>query len=101
MNISVTDLNLFEDWFKTKLLAEKERRINYIRLKWDSLNIENRSLLIDFLEDKLLTYYKPFYLNKNYNEFYLILKDQIELSYELIHKWLSSKLENHSNKILS
>lgn len=88
---SITDLNRFEDWFKNKLLEERRRRINYIQSKWNSLNLENRSLLIDFLGNKLLTNYKPLYINKNYNEFYLILKDQFELRYELIHKWSSLK----------
>ena len=90
---SLIDLNRFEDWFRMKLVQERQRRINYIKFKWDNLNMVNRGLLIDFLGNKLLTTYKQFFINKKYNEFYLILKDEFELCYELIHKWSRSKLD--------
>lgn len=101
MNKSFIDLNRFENWFRLKLVEEKQRRINYIKLKWDNLNIVNRELLIDFLGNNLLKEYKTLFINKKYNEFYLILKDQFELCYELIHKWSSSKLEINNDKELS
>ena len=75
--------------FKMKQL--KTVLLNYS--KWDNLNMVNRGLLIDFLGNKLLTTYKQFFINKKYNEFYLILKDEFELCYELIHKWSRSKLD--------
>ena len=93
MKKSFIDLNGFEDWFRLKLVEERQRQINYIKSKWDNLNIGNRGLLIDFLGNNVLKDYKKLFINKKYNEFYLILKDQFELSYELIHKWSSSKLE--------
>ena len=98
MNKSFIDLNRFENWFRLKLVEEKQRRINYIKLKWDNLNIVNRELLIDFLGNNLLKEYKTLFINKKYNEFYLILKDQFELCYELIHKWSSSELEINNDK---
>jgi len=100
MNKSFIDLSRFENWFRLKLVEEKQRRINYIKLKWDNLNIVNRELLIDFLSNDLLKEYKKLFINKKYNEFYLILKDQFELCYELIHKWSSSKLEINNDKEL-
>ncbi len=100
MNKSFIDLSRFENWFRLKLVEEKQRRINYIKLKWDNLNIVNRELLIDFLGNNLLKEYKTLFINKKYNEFYLILKDQFELCYELIHKWSSSKLEINNDKEL-
>ena len=93
MNKSFIDLNRFEDWFRMKLVEERQRRINFIKSNWDNLNKVNRGLLIDFLGNDLLKYYKPLFINKKYKEFYLILKDQFELCYELIHKWSISKLE--------
>lgn len=87
MNKSLIDLHEFEDWFRMKLEEERQRRINFIESKWDNLNIVNRGLLIDFLGNNVLTGYKLFFINKKYNELYLILKDQFELCYELIHKW--------------
>lgn len=93
MNKSFNDLIGFEDWFRMKLSKERERRINYVESKWDNLNIVNRGLLIDFLGNTFLKDYKPLFINKKYNEFYLILKDQFELCYELIHRWSSSKLD--------
>ena len=100
MNKSFIDLSRFENWFRLKLVEEKQRRINYIKLKWDNLNIVNRELLIDFLCNDFLKEYKTLFINKKYNEFYLILKDQFELCYELIHKWPSSKLEINNDKEL-
>lgn len=100
MNKSFIDLNRFENWFRLKLVEEKQCRINYIKLQWDGLNIVNRELLIDFLGNDLLKEYKTLFINKKYNEFYLILKDQFELCYELIHKWSSSKLEINNDKEL-
>ena len=58
MNKSFIDLSRFENWFRLKLVEEKQRRINYIKLKWDNLNIVNRELLIDFLSNDLLKEYK-------------------------------------------
>ena len=101
MNKSFIDLSRFENWFRLKLVEEKQRRINYIKLKWDNLNIVNRELLIDFLGNDFLKEYKTLFINKKYNEFYLILKDQFELCYELIHKWSSSELEINNDKELS
>ena len=100
MNNSFIDLNGFEDWFRLKLVEERQRRINYIEIKWDNLTIVNLGLLIDFLGNKLLEDYKPLFIDKKYSEFYLILKDQFELCYELIHKWTKSKLENLNDKKL-
>ena len=100
MNKSFTDLNGFEDWFRMKLVEEFQRRINYIKSKWNNLTILNRGQLIDFLGNNLLTKYKLLFINKQYNEFYLIIKDQFELCYELINKWSSSKLETNNDKEL-
>jgi len=41
MNKSFIDLSRFENWFRLKLVEEKQRRINYIKLKWDNLNKVN------------------------------------------------------------
>ena len=98
MSKSFTDLNGFEDWFRMKLVEEFQRRINYIKSKWNNLTILNRGQLIDFLGNNLLTKYKLLFINKQYNEFYLIIKDQFELCYELINKWSSSKLETNNDK---
>ena len=100
MNRSFIDLNRFEDWFRLKLVEERGRRINYIESKWDNLNVANRGLLIDFLGNNFLKDYKPLFINKKYNEFYLILKDHFELCYELIHEWSSSKLESPNDEEL-
>ena len=98
MNRSFIDLDGFEDWFRLKLVEERQRRINYVKSKWDNLNLVNRGLLIDFLGNNLLKDYKLLFINKEYNEFYLILKDQFELCYELIHDWYSSNLGNPKNE---
>lgn len=91
MNKSFLDMDAFEEWFRSKLVEEKQRRINYILLKWDTLDRDDRESLIDFIDNTFLKDYKQLFINKKYNDFYLILKDQFELSYELIHKWSSSK----------
>jgi len=91
MNKSFLDISKFEDWFRMKLIEERKRRINYIQSKWDNLSSINRGLLIDFLGNDLLKEYKTLFIHEKYNEFYLVLKDQFELCYELILEWSGSK----------
>jgi hypothetical protein len=93
VNKLFSDLSLFEEWFRTKLMEEKRRRVNFIQSIWDSLSLKNRNLLIDYLNNKVLSDYKTLFIEKNYSEFYLILRDQFELSYELFINWLKLKKE--------
>jgi hypothetical protein len=91
---SFKDLKIFEDWFRTKLFEEKKRRVNLIESIWNDLNLENRDMLIEFLCNDFLSNHKQFFIEKKYGDFYLVLKDQFELCYELIYEWSSLKLKS-------
>jgi len=85
------DFKYFEEWFRSKLIEEKNIRLKYIESTWDNLSQENRENLITFLDNKIVTKYKFIYIDKKFNEIYLVLKEQFELCYEFFKAWSNFK----------
>ncbi|MBY9015658.1 MAG: hypothetical protein KGD68_08215 [Candidatus Lokiarchaeota archaeon] len=87
MVYSLRDLSTFDEWFFRKLIEEKNRRINYIRNTWDNLDKKKREKLIEFINDSFLVRFTPFIIEKSYDELYIVIKDRIENSFEIIENW--------------
>ena len=87
MVYSLRDLSSFEEWFFRKLSKEKNRRINYIKNTWDNLNQKKRKDLIEFINDSFLLQFISLIIEKSYDELYIVIKDHIENSFEIIETW--------------
>jgi hypothetical protein len=87
MVYSLRDLSSFEEWFFAKLVEEKNRRIKFIKNIWDNLDQKRRTYLIEFINDSFLERFTPFIIGKSYDELYIVIKDRIENSFEIIETW--------------
>jgi hypothetical protein len=77
----------FEDWFIKKLIEEKNRRIDYIKTIWDNLTQKQRENLLKYINKDFLLLFMAHITIKNYDELYIVIKDHIENSFEIIEKW--------------
>jgi len=77
----------FEDWFIKKLIEEKNRRIDYIKTIWDNLTQKQRENLLKYINKDFLLRFMAHITIKNYDELYIVIKDHIENSFEIIEKW--------------
>ncbi len=87
MVFSLTDLDLFEEWFYRKLMKEKERRIEYVTNVWNKLVPDQRANLIFFTENKFLVRFCDFIISKSFNALFTIVRENLVNSYELIEEW--------------
>jgi len=87
MNINIDNIADFEGWFKNKLLLEKEKRSKFIEKTWDNIAPKDRLDLINELGNKEFINYSNFFIEKDYIDLYLIVREQLELYYEAIKEW--------------
>lgn len=81
------DLKSFEEWFYTKLIEEKNRRIIYIKNLWNNLEPIKRNNLVNFIDNNFLLRFRNSIMQKSYNELYLVIRDHLENSFEIIKRW--------------
>lgn len=81
----------FEEWFIKKLIEEKSRRIDYIKTIWDNLTQKQRENLLKYINKDFLLRFMAHITIKNYDELYIVIKDHIENSFEIIEKWENNK----------
>lgn len=87
MVYSLRDLKSFEEWFYSKLIEEKNRRIIYIKNLWNNLDPKKRDNLVNFIDNNFLLRFRPLIMVKSYDELYLVIKDHLENSFEIIKRW--------------
>jgi len=81
------DLKSFEEWFYTKLIEEKNRRIIYIKNLWNNLDPNKRNNLVNFIDNNFLLRFRNSIMQKSYNELYLVIRDHLDNSFEIIKRW--------------
>ena len=81
------DLKSFEEWFYTKLIEEKNRRLIYIKNLWNNLDPNKRNNLVNFIDNNFLLRFRNSIMQKSYNELYLVIRDHLENSFEIIKRW--------------
>lgn len=87
------DLKSFEEWFYSKLIEEKNRRLIYIKNLWNNLDPKKRDNLVNFIDNNFLLRFRSSILLKSYNELYLVIRDELENSFEIIKRWEKTRFE--------
>jgi hypothetical protein len=63
------------------------RRITYIKKLWDNLKSNERENLIFFINNRFLLSFIHQISRKYYDELYIVIKEHMENSFEIIEIW--------------